>query len=156
MTTIAIAQCACGAAPVELLTRPLMRAICHCTICQEFNQAPYGDALFFRAKDVRMPAADAVTFTSYSASGVVQRGRCAACDQAAVETATLPPFGKIVGVPTANVTTMADFPEPALHIFYHRRQADVEDDLPKYSGFWPSQLAFGRAFLYHRLRQAWA
>jgi hypothetical protein len=35
-------------------------------------------------------------------------------------------------VPSANICDPALLPKPALHIFYNRRVADVDDDLPKF------------------------
>jgi hypothetical protein len=46
-------------------------------------------------------------------------------------------------IPSANFREQAFLPEPSLHIFYHRRVADIGDELPKYSGYWMSQLALG-------------
>jgi hypothetical protein len=38
-----------------------------------------------------------------------------------------------------NFPDQSRLPEPGFHIYYRRRVADIEDDLPKYSGYWKSE-----------------
>lgn len=124
-----------------------MRAICHCTICQAFNQADYADITMFREDNVDLPDKKLVDYQTYSSTKLVQRGKCVNCEQPVAEYMQLGPLGKIIAVPTANISTDALLPEPALHIFYHRRVVDVDDGLPKYSSFWSSQFAFSSKLL---------
>jgi hypothetical protein len=42
-------------------------------------------------------------------------------------------------VPSGNIEESASLPDPAFHMFYHRRKADMTDSLPKYSGYLNSQ-----------------
>jgi hypothetical protein len=63
----------------------------------------------------------------------------------------LGPLKMIAFVPSRNFEQRSELPEPSLHIFYHRRIADVTDSLPKVSGYWASEMAvswliFGGAF----------
>ena len=51
------------------------------------------------------------------------------------------PFVRLAFVPIDNYPDQVVLPPPKMHIFYHRRVADVSDALPKYSGQWRSQLA---------------
>ncbi|MDX1757496.1 MAG: GFA family protein [Marinobacter sp.] len=145
-------QCACSRTRFQVNGKPLIRGFCHCSICQAFNQADYGDITVFRARDVVKPAAASVDFHAYRVPPIVQRGKCVHCGQPAIEYLTLPPLPELVVVPTANLHDAGLVPEPSLHIFYETRVADVEDTLPKYSGYLRSQLAFGRRLMGALLR----
>lgn len=143
-------QCECGHVRYSVSGPALLRGFCHCTICQEFNQAPFADISLFKASNVDFPASETVQYKAYKKlPPAVQRGKCAACQGVAIERLKLPLMPEIVVVPSANVMEASILPEPALHIFYHRRVADVQDSLPKYEGFMTSQWAFS-----HRLLKA--
>lgn len=148
-----LAHCSCGAAEVQIHGEPLLRGFCHCTICQEFNQAPFGDVTFYRAKDVALPAEGVVAYKSYSQSNMVQRGRCTHCEQPIAETVQLRPFEALVVVPTQTMSAQHQKPEADMHIFYHRRVRDIDDALPKYSSFWSSQIAFGSQLMWRLIRR---
>lgn len=137
-------QCACGHAKFRVSGQPILRAYCHCTICQSFNHAPYADITLFRPGDVEMPAADLVEYKTLRPPPAVQRGVCASCGKPAIEYLQIFPMPKLVIVPSANIRDTGLVPTPSLHIFYNRRVADIDDGLPKYEGYWKSQLAFGR------------
>lgn len=136
------AQCSCGATQFEVKGPALMRGYCHCTICQEFNQADFADITLFKAADVDMPPQEQVDMRCYKKPQLALRGKCKDCGQPAVEKMEVPGLPKMVIVPTANLADSVAVPEPSLHIFYHRRKAEHDDGLPKYSGFLRSQLAF--------------
>lgn len=130
-------KCPCGETQFKVLGKPIMRAKCHCTICQEFNQQPYGDITIFRSKDIRLPEDNKVAFKAYAFPPVLKRGKCTACNKPAIE---LMPGLTIV--PSDTIENAGIVPEVAFHSFYHRRVADANDDLPKYSGYLKSQLFF--------------
>lgn len=136
------ASCQCHETAFAIHGKPLLRGFCHCSICQEFNEAPYGDITIFRARDVDLPDEQKVNYKYYTSPPMVRRGKCAACGKPAVETLSLPLMPELVIVPSANVHESGLVPEPAMHIFYGSRQADVQDELPKYQGYLRSQLAF--------------
>ena len=136
------ASCQCGHAAFVILGEPLLHGYCHCTVCQAFNEAPFADITLFRARDVILPAEGDVDYRYYSSPGLVSRGKCVACGKPAVETMKLPLMPGVVIVPTANIRDPGLVPPPSLHIFYHRRQMEVVDDLPRYQGYVRSQLAF--------------
>lgn len=145
MSRFAIEQdchCSCDSARFRVHGQPLLRAICHCTICQAFNEAPFADIALFRARDVDPPAEGKVSFDTYRPPPNVQRGKCVSCGKPAIENLQLPLLPAMVIVPTTNFTDQAALPPPAMHVFYNRRVADVDDDLPKYSGYWRSQMVF--------------
>lgn len=137
-----LAQCTCGAAKMEVRGRPLFRLLCHCTICQAFNNAPYADVSVFRTKDVVV--AGGVAYKTYRPPPAIQRGKCASCDWPSVEHAPFPP---ITIIPSVNFREAGFLPPPAMHIFYEKRIADIQDALPRYNGYWRSQMAFFGCYL---------
>ena len=66
----------------------------------------------------------------------------------------LPLMPGLVIVPTANIRDPDLVPPPSLHIFYHRRQSEVVDDLPRYQGYLRSQLAFSWRLVKSLLRRS--
>ena len=134
--------CSCGAASIKASGTPLFRVLCHCTICQRFNDAAFADVIVYRAKDVELPQAGVVNFDTYKPPPNVQRGKCASCGQPAVEVFAAPVLPKLVMVPRAMFGSAANPPPPLAHIFYDKRVSDAEDALPKHEGFVRSQLAF--------------
>jgi hypothetical protein len=137
-------QCSCGKVQFGVHGRPLMRGFCHCTICQTFNQAPYADITLFRGTDVDLPGSQLVEYRTYRAPPAVQRGKCRACGRPAVEYLRILALPTLVIVPSANLLDRSLIPKADLHIFYDRRVADIDDDLPKFQGYFASQGAFGR------------
>ena len=133
--------CGCGQTAFTVSAPALFRIYCHCTICQRFNDAPFADVLIFKRDDVVLPAAEAVSFDTYKPPPNVQRGKCASCGVPAVELFDIPLLPKLVMVPAGMFGFQDSLPFSAMHLFYGKRQADVDDALPKYSGFLPSQWA---------------
>ncbi|MGB1220440.1 MAG: GFA family protein [Alcanivoracaceae bacterium] len=143
METASHCQCECGAASFSVRGAPLMRGFCHCTICQTFNEAPFADITLFRRRDVEMPAADSVAYRNYASPAMLYRGKCVKCHKPAVEYMDFPLMPDVVIVPTGTISNQAIVPSPTLHIFYDKRQQDVDDGLPKHRGYLASQCAFG-------------
>jgi hypothetical protein len=56
------------------------------------------------------------------------------------------PFLSLAFVPAARYPEEVQLPEPAMHVYYESRIADVDDELPKYSR-WPSLLAVFQVIL---------
>ncbi|MEM9301375.1 MAG: GFA family protein, partial [Pseudomonadota bacterium] len=140
------ASCGCGAVNLEVRGQPLFRCLCHCTICQRFNAAPFGDVTVFTADDVDVAANAPIDFERLRPPPNVQRGKCRECARPAVEQAVIPFLPDLTIVPTSNLRP-ADRPDPAMHIFYRHRVADVDDTLPRYDGYLSSQLAFARMLI---------
>ena len=134
--------CSCGACRFHAESKPLFRILCHCTICQRFNSAPFGDVLVFRAESVSLPPPDTVSFQTYKPPPNVQRGKCPKCNQPVIEVFDAPLFPKMVMVPRAMVGADFEVPPPMAHIFYDKRVSDTQDEYPKHKGFLRSQLAF--------------
>jgi hypothetical protein len=132
-------SCNCGAARFSISGKPLVRFFCHCTICQEFNKADYADVTAFFAKDVVLDRKESVEFRVYQQPPLLKRGKCVSCGRPAVEGLTIPLFPRLTVVPSGNIEESASLPDPAFHMFYHRRKADMADRLPKHSGYFNSQ-----------------
>lgn len=134
--------CYCGATCFQADGRPLFRILCHCTICQRFNSAPFADVVVFRAEDVSLPPPNTVSFETYKPPPNVQRGKCATCNQPAIEVFAAPVLPKLVMVPRKTFASDTELPVPIAHIFYDKRVSDAKDTYPKHRGFLRSQLAF--------------
>ena len=140
-------HCSCGRVNYNIVGKPLLRAFCHCSICQAVNKAPYADITLFRYRDVVTPGDVNLEFKSHKFPPILKRGKCVACDNIAIEYLQLVAIPRMVIVPSDNVDDKSLIPAPALHIFYESRVADIEDSLPKYKGYLSSQLAFGRKLI---------
>ncbi|RNL65543.1 GFA family protein [Zhongshania marina] len=133
-------RCACGKADFIILGGPLLRCLCHCTICQSFNDSRYADVAIFRQRDIVMPHPDLVDYEVYKFPSALQRGKSSCCGSALIEFMDIPLFPSLVIVPVSNVA-ISHLIDPSFHIFNEKRKECVSDVLPKYQGFWRSQLA---------------
>lgn len=135
-------HCSCDYVNFEFEATPLMRAYCHCTICQEFNDAPYGDITLFRSKDVNFDQHEKIDFKAYKSGSPVARGKCTACNEATIETFKMFGFPDLTIIPSANIEGIDQIIEPSMHVWYRSRVTDMNDNLPKYSGPIQSQTIF--------------
>ncbi len=140
-------QCQCGDTQFTIRGKPIVRTFCHCTICQEFNSAAYGDVTIFLSKDVSLHNNENVSFSKYKAPPAVQRGKCKSCNTPAIEFFDLPLFPSLTIIPSKNIPAGSFLPEASCHIFYHRRVSNISDDIPKYSGYIRSQVALSAKLL---------
>lgn len=141
----AMGRCQCGQAEFSIAARPLFRAICHCSVCQQFNRADCADVSVCPARAVAGPATESVDYRTWKWPPLLQRGRCRECDTPAIE--WLGPWPRFAIVPSANHTAAEMLPPPSFHIFYDCRVTDAADDLPRYAGYLASQWAFVRHLL---------
>ena len=135
-------QCQCGQNQISIIGKPLFRCFCHCTICQQYNRAAYGDVSVFRANAVQLSDNSQVNFRAYRSPKILQRGLCQTCNTPVIEKLNVPLMPKLIIVPSANILQFEQLPAASCHIFYHRRVADIDDQLPKHSGYLPSEVAF--------------
>jgi hypothetical protein len=125
----------------------LGRFLCHCTICQDVYKQPYSDVTVFHARAIALAENSALNYKRLRPPPAIDRGLCPACGSPVVAFMAFGPM-KIFGfVPTRNLERPAELPNASLHIFYHRRVADIADAIPKVSGYWPSELAVTRMAL---------
>jgi len=134
------ASCGCGASRFRVNARPFARFICHCTICQAYTGKLFSDVTVLRARDVEMEEGAQVDYRKHRLPPNIERGTCTACSKPVLEFGLAGP-AKLAFVPTANYADTAALPPASFHMFYHRRLSDVQDGLPRYSGYLRSQLA---------------
>lgn len=134
------AHCGCGRSRLALAGEVRTRFFCHCSICQAVYRAPCADVLVLGARAVEIRTPDAITFRRLRPPPAVQRGTCRACDAPVVGLLGPRAIG-LAFVPARTVASADALPAPTAHLFYERRSADVDDALPKYAGYWTSELA---------------
>lgn len=144
-------RCSCGTTAFNIIGPPLFRLRCHCTVCQRFNQSAYGDVVVYDAASVQCPESGTVSFDRYRPPPNISRGKCAKCGDPAIEIVDMPLAPKLVIVPAAMHGPERELPPPEVQIFYDKRVADVEDGVPRYSGYLPSQYAFLKHLLKAKL-----
>lgn len=148
------AQCQCGKVKMKVLTEPLFRAFCHCSICQKFNNAEYGDIVFFRSSDVKVFGEENSNFKYHKFPPLLSRGSCGGCCQPTHEYLRIFPLPKLTVIPVKNFEDMSVIiPNPAMHIFYESRVTDHNDGVPKFSGYLSSQLSLSQQMLSNLRRQ---
>ncbi|MER8694089.1 GFA family protein [Mesorhizobium opportunistum] len=136
-------SCECGACSFEVHTSPKARFRCHCLICQAFNGKPFADVVAVRGKDVVLKNAGNISFKKYRPPPNFNRGLCRACGKPVVEVAGFGRF-KVMFIPASNFESAARLPPVRFDMFYHRRVRDTPDSVPKYSGYFASELAVGK------------
>ncbi len=145
--------CACGDGEVEVFGSPVLRFKCHCRICQSVYAKPFADIVAVRSNQVARPVSPALKFRKHRLPPAVSRGTCPSCNKPVVGFLPLAPFFGLAFVPAENFPASATLPEAELHTFYDRRVADVDDELPKISGYWTSQWAVSSRFLSALMRR---
>lgn len=136
--------CPCGSATFAATGKPIARFYCHCLICQKLYRRPYADVTVWWGGQVTLPAESTVNYRRHRAPPALRRGTCRSCGLPVLGTFWLAPFVELAFVPARNVKARNLLPDPVMHVFYHRRTRDIEDDLPKVNGYWPSELALTR------------
>jgi len=148
MTANFTAQCQCGHIHYSIRKTPTLRLICHCSICQAFNQKAFADVCVLPAKHVHSVERDKIVFERYRKPPAVNRGRCAHCQMPAIEffsaSSLLP---ELAIVPSDNINEYHQLPPPRLHMFYESHQQHCTDDLPKYRGYLRSQMGMAHWFI---------
>ncbi len=138
--------CPCGTSRFVVRGAPLIRMICHCTICQAVYRNPFADIVALRIGQVEHPVDPQIQFRKHRPPPNVARGVCPSCDNPVVGFMSIPIFG-VAFVPAVNFPGDVELPAPSLHIFYRSRVDDIADTLPKYSGYWSSEWAVSRRIL---------
>lgn len=139
-----VCTCECGSVSYSVPDKPLLRMFCHCTICQKFNDAAYGDIFVYRASDIEKPDEGLVEFDTYRPPPNVQRGKCASCSKPAIEVLESPLLPNLIMVPGNMQKNLDTLTASKGHVFYETRLQDIEDDLPKHYGYLKSQLVFAK------------
>ncbi len=139
--------CQCNNLVLIPSAKPLFRFICHCTTCQRYSGKPYNDECFFRYSAVNEVSHSNVSFKNYQSSiSPLQRGSCENCGKPVFSVASLASLLKFALIPTESISKET-LPLPLAHVFYHRRESDINDQVAKCSGYWKSQLIIQKAIL---------
>ena len=133
--------CPCGQSQFTVDGAPILRALCHCRICQSVYNQPFADVTAFWAGSISLPENNLVQFKKYRPPPALRRGTCPSCSAPVVGFLRLAPFLQLAFVPSKNFSAATALPLPSSHIFYHRRVNDAHDSLPKINGYWSSQIA---------------
>lgn len=141
------ASCVCSESKVSVLSKPLIRFKCHCTICQNLYKKPYAEFVVIQAKHIQLDKVDHIEFGKYRRPPALNRGVCSVCHAPLVAFLRVAPFLKLAFIPVERFSDSSNLPPPQAHIFYHSRSSDIDDSLPKISGYWKSELAVSQALL---------
>lgn len=128
--------CSCGKAEAYLQAGPLLRFRCHCLVCQRVFDAPFSHATMTSSRNVRLTDPGSLMFKRHKPPPNISRGACRSCGDIIAEF-MLP---GIAFIPVAAFPPEHPLPELVGDIFYHRRRLDVDDDLPKVSGYLRSMM----------------
>ena len=139
-------SCYCGTFSFETRKAPAARFVCHCLFCQDFTGKVSSDVSVLLAHQIEMKGTEGLIHKKYRLPPNLNRTRCAKCGKPAMETMGAGPL-KLVFVPSKSFVEHNLLPPVRLHVFYNRRVADVADDLPKYSHYWPSEFAITKTIL---------
>ncbi len=133
------AQCPCGTSKFRLSKRPTRRFLCHCSICQKIYKTPFADVTVMSAARVSVETPETIDFAKYKEAPALDRGICRNCNNPVIGFLPVLPFVRLAFVPCANIQDKDSLPDPAMHIYYDTRLADIDDDLPKIEGDKQSQ-----------------
>ncbi len=139
-------HCPCGESGFSYHGTPVLRFFCHCSICQQVYGKPFADIVALRSKQIALPPENDIEFSKHRLPPAVNRGVCKSCNRPVAGFLPVVPGFGLAFIPAANLPA-AELPEPSMHNFYHRRVADINDELPKVSGYWKSQWAVTASFL---------
>jgi len=120
--------CQCGAIRYRIVGRPLVAAICHCSMCRRAHAAPAVAWAMFQDSQVSFVNGQPATWAS---SPEARRGFCRACGTQISFTATFLPG--LIDIAIGSLDNPEGMP-PTLHIWESRRLPWVHfaDDLPRY------------------------
>ncbi len=140
-----ITTCPCGCTSVHILTTPRARFYCHCTICQAVSRQAYADDCLQLASNVHISDESKIEFRSYKSPPAFSRGICKHCQSPVIAFFSPMPFIRLAFIPSVNYPPAIKLPKSKGHMFYRHRVAEIDDALPKYEGYWSSQLATAAA-----------
>jgi hypothetical protein len=144
MTT---ASCHCGLSTIEVKGDPLLRIACHCSLCQQFNAAPFADIALYRDKDVTPIGDTKIRYSRLRQPPAVDRGVCTSCERPFLERLRWPLMPAVAFVPSEMLVGQVVLPDIAVRVFYDKRSADVDDCVPHISDYLASQWAVMRRLM---------
>lgn len=141
------AACECGTSSFKVEGVSIGRFKCHCTICQSLYKKPFADVVMLWSSSIELPVEQPFTFRKYRLPPALKRATCNVCGLPVVGFLRLAPFARLAFVQADNFADQNVLPPPSFHIFYHSRLKDVEDNLPKISNYWASEIAVTKMVL---------
>ena len=134
-----LCECPCGSTKFYLKKLPFVRFYCHCEICQKLYNSAYNDVVVIKSKNVVLKQ-NGVQFKKYRKPPALDRGICEQCKKPVAGFFRGIPGLRLAFINADNILDKSSLPRPLGHIFYHRKKEYVEDELPKFSGYWRSQI----------------
>lgn len=131
-------SCECGKSVVSVSGQPLARFICHCQTCRRFTGNEANDECAFLAKNLRVADFSGLVWSKEQPGLALERGRCQHCKSPVISFFRHGAVG-LAFAPTRLLSKSMSPPDLDLHVFYHRRTYQVNDAVPKISGYWASQ-----------------
>lgn len=145
------AACECGTCVIEAEQIPTVRFNCHCTICQSFTGKAYSDVMILPASRAVIKNEGFITYKKYKKFRFpppnLNRGRCKTCGFPFVETWGVGPMKVLLFIRAVTCERQDLLPQTEAHLFYERRVADMNDGLPRYEGYFPSQWATAKMIM---------
>jgi hypothetical protein len=145
--------CLCGASRFTVAGKPIGRFFCHCTICQKVYGKPFADATYFWANSISLPDDQPIEFRRYRPPPALRRGICTKCRNPAIAFMSVVPTLTVAFIPSQNFPRPSELPAPDRRIFYDRRVADINDAVPKLSGYWASEAYVTRSIFGNLFRR---
>jgi len=93
------------------------------------------------SSNVSLHDASKIKFDRFRRPPALRRGICITCKQPAIGFLRLAPFIQLAFVASSHYPDASLLPPPQAHIFYHRRETDIHDELPKHMGYLKSEWA---------------
>lgn len=140
-------SCECGKSKFQLKAEPKLRFRCHCKICQKVYKKNFSDFVIVKADQVELPKLNGIQFQKHKSFFAVDRGKCPSCSYPAMAWFKNIPGLPLAMIPAANYPKEVELPAVQAHIFYDSRVEDINDDLPKVSGYLKSEWQVMKAIL---------
>jgi len=131
-------QCECGKTQLSVVKPPMLRFHCHCTICQNLYKRPFSDVTVMWAKSAKIIQGEHIEYRRLGL--LLKRGVCTQCEEPILAYMTLFPGVKLAFVPGNRYSAPSILPKASAHIFFHRSETKMDDDIAQYKGFIKSEL----------------
>lgn len=145
-------HCECGKSKFKLHSTPTLRFRCHCSICQKVYNKPYSDFTIVKADQVNLPKLNGLQFKKHKSMFAVDRGKCPSCSSPVLAWFKMIPGLQLAMIPSTVIPKSSELPPVDADIFYESRVEDINDELPKISGYIRSEWHLLKAIL-RSLRQ---
>ena len=127
--------CQCGAVRYQVSGKPIMTALCHCTLCRRAHAAPAVAWAMYEEKNVIFTGNG---LKQYHSSTEAKRGFCAHCGTQICFTATYIPGLIDIAIGSLDEPSLI---EPTFHYWESERLSwlHISDELPRFPEFPPME-----------------